>query len=70
MDTLVHLDASKAGYTEKILQYPEPGINSRMLASLIIVSSVCSIQYIFMEIFLYGCICIKICIYKIFETGF
>eukprot|EP00795_Rhopilema_esculentum_P003345 gene3345-1694_t len=35
LDTLVHLDANKAGYTEKLWQYPEPGLHSQMLASII-----------------------------------
>lgn len=38
IDTLVHWDANKAGYTEKLFQYPDPGLNSQMLASIIIVS--------------------------------
>ena len=31
------MDASKAGYTEKIWQYPEPGLYSQKLASIITV---------------------------------
>eukprot|EP00794_Sanderia_malayensis_P020418 gene20418-22431_t len=35
IDALVHMDANKAGYTEKIWQYPEPGLYSQKLASAI-----------------------------------
>ena len=35
IDILVHTDANRAGYTEKIWQYPEPGLYSQKLASII-----------------------------------